>query len=474
MSSPLDAVVVGSGPNGLAAAIALARQGLSVRVFEGHERPGGGARTAERTLPGFHHDVCAAVHPMGLASPFFRELGLERHGLEWIHPEFPLAHPLDDGAAAVMERSVEATAARFDAASGRNYRRLFEPFLPHFDALMEDLLAPLRIPRHPVLMARFGLRLPPSALAAARSWFTDEKARALLAGNAAHSVLPLDAPLSSNAIGLMLMLAGHAKGWPIARGGSERLVEALLAELESLGGSIETNRPIQSFQDLPQARYYFFDTTPAALVRLAGERLPSAYARRLLRFRHGPGIFKLDYALRGPVPWTAPECRRAATVHVGGSLDEIARAEREVSQGIHPERPFVLTAQPSLFDSSRAPEGQHTFWAYCHVPAGSRVDMTARIEAQIERFAPGFRDLILARRRLNCVEAERYNPNLVGGDIVGGMADWRQLLTRPVVSWRPHATPNPSLYLCSASTPPGGGVHGMCGYWAVQTALGTR
>lgn len=472
MKDQLDAVVVGSGPNGLAAAIALAREGFSVRVIEGHDRPGGGARSAELTLPGFRHDVCSAVHPMGLASPFFRELGLERHGLEWIHPDLPLAHPLDRGEVAVMERSVEATAARFDAVSGRAYRRLFAPLLPHFDELMEDLLAPLRLPRHPWAMAAFGLRLPPSALAAARAWFTDEKARALLAGNAAHSVLPLDSPISTNAVGLALLLAGHAKGWPIAKGGSQSIVAALVAELEAHGGSVETNRPIRSMKDLPNARSYLFDTTPAALVRIAGDRLPARFARRLLRFRHGPGIFKIDYALSGPVPWTAPECRRAGTVHVGGSLDEIVRSEREANRGSHGERPFVLAAQQSLFDPTRAPQGKHTFWAYCHVPAGSTVDMTERIERQIERFAPGFRDLVLARHTMNCAEAERYNPNLIGGDIVGGAADWRQLLTRPVLGWRPHASPDPGIYLCSASTPPGAGVHGMCGYWAAREAIG--
>ncbi len=474
MSASLDAVVIGSGPNGLAAAVALAREGFSVRVLEGHDRPGGGARTSELTLPGFRHDVCSAIHPMGLASPFFRELGLERHGLEWIHPDFPVAHPLDGGVVAVMERSVEATAARFDEASGRAYRRLFGPLVPRFDELMEDLLAPPRLPRHPWSMAAFGLRLPPSSLAMARAWFTDERARALLAGNAAHSVLPLDSFLSTNAVGLMLMLAGHAKGWPIAKGGSQSIVAALIAELEANGGSVETGRRVLSMKDLPPAKAYLFDTSPSALVRIAGERLPERFAKRLLRFRHGPGIFKIDYALSGPVPWIAEECRRAGTVHVGGSLDEIARSEREANQGIHAERPFVLTAQQSLFDPTRAPEGKHTFWAYCHVPAGSTVDMTERIEAQIERFAPGFRDLVLARHTMNCADAERYNPNLIGGDIVGGAADWRQLLTRPVVGWRPHTTPDPGIFLCSSSTPPGGGVHGMCGYWAARAVIGRR
>jgi len=466
-----DAVVIGSGPNGLAAAIELARAGLSVKVIEGHERPGGGARTSELTLPGFHHDVCSAVHPMGLASPFLKSLDLGRHGLEWIHPEIALAHPLEGREAAVLVRSVAETADRFDPATARAYRRLFGPLVPRCDELMEDLLAPPRLPRHPLATMGFGLRALPSALAAARSWFSDEGARALLAGNAAHSMLPLDRPLSTNAIGLMLMLVGHAKGWPVAKGGSERIVDALVAELVSLGGSVETGRFIHSFGDLPEARTYLFDTSPSALVRIAGTRLPSSYTRRLLRYRHAPGIFKIDYALSGPVPWQDSLCTKAGTVHVGGSLDEIVRAEREVHVGIHPGKPFVLTAQQSLFDPTRAPEGKHTFWAYCHVPSGSTVDMTPVIEAQIERFAPGFRDLVLGRHTMNCADYERYNPNLIGGDIVGGSTDWRQLLTRPVMRWKPHTTPDPSIFLCSASTPPGGGVHGMCGYWAAREGI---
>lgn len=472
MRSTLDAVVVGSGPNGLAAAVTLARNGFSVRVIEGRAEPGGGARTEELTLPGFRHDVCSAIHPLGAASPLFRELGLERHGLEWIHPGFCLAHPLDGGEAAVLERSVEKTSDRFEAASARAYRRLFRPLLEGFDDLLGDLLAPpLRIPSHPWRMASFGLRALPSALAAARSWFADETARALLAGNAAHAALPLDAPLASNAVGLVLMLAGHARGWPLAKGGSARIVDALVAELKGLGGEVETGRRVDAMEDLPAARVTLFDTAPSAMARIAGSRLPAAYRERLGRYRHGPGIFKIDYALDGPVPWTAEECRRAGTVHAGGTLDEIARAEREVCRGIHPERPFVLAAQQSLFDPTRAPEGKHTFWAYCHVPAGSNVDMSGRIEAQIERFAPGFRDLVLARHLTTCADAERRNPNLVGGDIVGGATDWRQLLARPVARLRPHTTPNPSIFLASASTPPGAGVHGMCGDWAAREAI---
>lgn len=472
MSESYDAVIIGSGPNGLAAAVYLAREGASVLVIEGHDQIGGGTRTAELTLPGFHHDVCSAIHPMGVASPFLKTLPLDRFGLEWIHPEIPLAHPFDDGSAAVLLRSIGETAANFDAASGKNYRRLFEPLMGGFDETLIDLLAPLRWPGNPLGMMQFGLRALPSAMEAARVWFSDEKARALLAGNAAHSLLPLDRLLATNAIGLMLMLAGHACGWPVAKGGSGRITEALAAYLRSMGGVIETGRRIRTMGDLPPAKAYLFDTSPSALADIAGERLPESYRRRLRRFRHAPGVFKIDYALDGPVPWRAEACRRAGTVHVGGGIDEIVISERDANRGIHAERPFVLTAQQSLCDESRAPAGKETFWAYCHVPAGSTVDMTSAIERQIERFAPGFRDRVLARHKMNCADYERYNPNLIGGDIVGGMSDWRQLLTRPVVRAKPHTTPDPAIFLCSASTPPGAGVHGMCGYWAARDAMG--
>lgn len=472
MSESYDAVIIGAGPNGLAAAVYLAREGASVLVIEGHDQIGGGTRTAELTLPGFHHDVCSAIHPMGVASPFLKTLPLDRFGLEWIHPEIPLAHPFDDGSAAVLLRSIGETAANFDAASGKSYRRLFEPLMGGFDETLIDLLAPLRWPGNPLGMMQFGLRALPSAMEAARVWFSDEKARALLAGNAAHSLLPLDRLLATNAIGLMLMLAGHACGWPVAKGGSGRITDALAAYLRSMGGVIETGRRIRTMGDLPPAKAYLFDTSPSALADIAGERLPESYRRRLRRFRHAPGVFKIDYALDGPVPWRAEACRRAGTVHVGGGIDEIVISEREANRGIHAERPFVLTAQQSLCDESRAPAGKETFWAYCHVPAGSTVDMTSAIERQMERFAPGFRDRVLARHTMNCADYERYNPNLIGGDIVGGMSDWRQLLTRPVVRAKPHTTPDPAIFLCSASTPPGAGVHGMCGYWAARDAMG--
>jgi len=466
-----DAVVIGSGPNGLAAGVRLAQAGQSVLIVEAHERPGGGARTAELTLPGFHHDVCSAIHPMGLASPYFQTLPLAEHGLEWIHPEIPLAHPFDDGSAAVMHRSVDETAAQFDEATAKAYRLAFGYPSRHFDELIRDIFAPPGIPKHPIVGAQFGLRALPAALDAARLWFSDEKARGLLAGNAAHSVLPLDRLLATNAIGVLLMMAGHAHGWPVAKGGSVIIVNALLSYFASLGGKLETGWKVESIEELPKAKAYLFDTPPSAMSRISGERLPEKYRARLGRFRHGPGIFKIDYALDAPVPWTAEACRKAGTVHVGGTIDEIVVSEREAWEGRHCEKPFLLTAQQSLCDPSRAPEGKHTFWAYCHVPSGSTVDMTEVIEEQIERFAPGFREVVLARHTMNCLDYERYNPNLIGGDIVGGVADWRQLITRPVVSLKPHTTPADDIFLCSSSTPPGGGVHGMCGFWAAEAAL---
>lgn len=469
-----DAVIIGSGPNGLAAAIRLAQAGKKTLVIEGGETVGGGTRTSELTLPGFRHDVCSAVHPMGLASPFFQGLPLAEHGLEWIHPKLPLAHPLDGGDAAVMARSVGETAARFDKKSAAAYRRLFEPLVPLCADIIEDLLAPPKIPSHPVSVTRFGLRVLPAALDAARLWFSDEKAKALLAGNAAHSVLPLDRPLATNAVGLMLMLVGHAYGWPVAKGGSQAIADAMTTYLKTLGGEVVTNQWVDSLDELPKAGSYLFDTSPTGMAKIAGDRLPESYRRKLSRFRHGPGVFKIDYALSEPVPWTNADCRVAGTVHVGGSLDEIVKSEREMWEGIHSNAPFVLTSQPTVVDPSRAPEGKHVFWAYCHVPAYSTVDMTEVIERQIERFAPGFRDVVLERHTMNCRDYEAYNPNLVGGDIVGGVTDWRQLLTRPVVSLRPHATPNPAIFLCSSSTPPGGGVHGMGGYWAAGLAKRER
>jgi phytoene dehydrogenase-like protein len=463
-----DAVVVGSGPNGLAAAIELARQGRRVLLIEGAETVGGGTRSAALTLPGFVHDVCSAVHPMAVASPFFKTLPLAEHGLEWVDPALPLAHPLDDGTAAVLDRSVGATAESLGPDAGA-YRRLMGPLVDRAEGLFADLLGPFRIPRRPLAALRFGLRAVRSGKSLADAWFRAPAARALIAGLAAHAVLPLEQSPGA-AITLMLGIAGHAVGWPFPRGGAQRIADALASYFRSLGGEIVTGQCVLSVDELPPSRAVLLDVTPRQLLALAGHRLPGRYRRALGRYRYGPGVFKLDWALAGPIPWRAETCRRAGTVHVGGTLEEIAAAERAVFRGEHPERPFVLLAQPSLFDSTRAPKGKHTAWGYCHVPHGSTIDMTERIEAQIERFAPGFRDLILARHTMNTAAMERYNPNYVGGDISGGVADWRQLFTRPVVGLNVYATPAKGLYLCSSSTPPGGGVHGMCGYFAARAA----
>lgn len=464
-----DAIVVGSGPNGLAAAVTLARAGCRVLVLEGREAIGGGTRSAELTLPGFVHDVCSAIHPMGAASPLFRTLPLAEHGLEWIEPPAPLAHPFDDGTAAVLDRSIAATGGTL-GCDGRAYRTLMAPLVADWEKLAPEILGPLHVPRHPLVLARFGLRAIRSARGLAHSAFEGERARALFAGVAAHSMLPLEAPVSA-AVGLVLGISGHAVGWPLARGGSERIAWALAGVLRSLGGEIVTGVTVGAIDELPAARAVLFDVTPRQLLRIAGHRFPAAYRRQLEHYRYGPGVFKVDWALDGPIPWKATECTRAGTVHVGGTLEEIVAAGRAVWRGEPPEKPFVLVAQQSLFDAARAPQGKHTVWAYCHVPNGSTFDMTARIEAQIERFAPGFRDRVLARSVMPPASLEAYNPNYIGGDINGGVQDWRQLFTRPAPRLVPYATPASGLYLCSASTPPGGGVHGMCGYHAAVAAL---
>jgi phytoene dehydrogenase-like protein len=464
-----DAVVVGSGPNGLAAAITFARQGLAVLVLEASATIGGGTRTADLTLPGFLHDVCSAVHPFAVASSFLKSLPLANHGLELIHPPAPLAHPLDDGRTAMLERSVEETGHSLgrDASA---YRRLLQPFVGSAEALFADLIGPLKPPRHPILAIRFGFRAIQPASRLARAWFQDEPAKALLAGLAAHSILPLEF-WATSAIGLVLGLAGHAAGWPIVRGGSQNLSASLASYLRSLGGEIVTGKRVETLDELPPARVVLLDVTPRQVVQIAGHRLPSDYVRRLDRFRYGAGVFKLDWALSDPIPWRTSDCFRAGTVHIGGTLDEIAAAEADVGRGQHPERPFVLVSQPSLFDPSRAPSGHHTAWAYCHVPNGSTADMTERIEAQVERFAPGFRDVILARHVLAPADFASYNANYIGGDINGGAQDLRQLFTRPVARLVPYSTPLRGLYICSSSTPPGGGVHGLCGYYAARAAL---
>jgi phytoene dehydrogenase-like protein len=463
-----DAVVVGAGPNGLAAAITLARAGRSVLVLEAANTVGGGVRTAELTLPGFHHDVCSAIHALAKASPCFRELPLAAHGLELVQPPAPLAHPLDDGTAVLLERSVAETAAGL-GPDAEAYRKLMEPLVAGSGRLEPFLLGRSPIPRHPLAAARFGLLALRSAVGLAKR-FEGARAPALFAGIAAHSIQDLyRIPTASFA--LVLGLFAHTHGWPLVRGGSQRLADALAAHLRSLGGEIETGRRVASVDELPAAGLTLLDVTPRQVLELAGHRLPDRYARALRRYRYGPGVFKVDWALDGPVPWTAAECARAATVHLGGTLEEIAASERAVWRGEAPERPFVLAAQQSLFDDSRAPEGKHTLWAYCHVPNGSPVDMTERIEAQVERFAPGFRDRILGRSVRGPAEVERYDENYVGGDINGGVQDLRQLYTRPVVRLNPYATPVEGLYICSSSTPPGGGVHGLCGYYAARSAL---
>jgi phytoene dehydrogenase-like protein len=464
-----DAIVVGSGPNGLAAAITLAEVGRRVLLLEAAETVGGGCRSAELTLPGFVHDVCSAVHPLVAGSPFFRSLPLAEMGVELVDPEAPLAHPLPDGTAVTLERSVAATAAGL-GPDAEAYAGLMAPLVREAGALIEAVLAPpLRPPRHPLALARFapaGLR---SAVGLGRR-FSTEGARGLLAGLAAHSFRPLSAPLTGG-FGLLLGMLGHAVGWPLVRGGSGRLAEAMATRLVELGGEVTTGRRVASLDELPPARAVLLDVAPRQALDIVGARLPAAYRRRLARFRHGPGAFKVDWALAGPIPWRAPECGRAATVHLGGTMAEIAASEAAVAAGEHPERPYVLLAQPTLADHSRAPEGRHTGWAYCHVPNGSPVDMTERIERQVERFAPGFRDLILARSVRGPAALERENPNYVGGDIAGGLQDLRQILARPVARPDPYATPAAGVYLCSASTPPGGGVHGMCGHLAARSAL---
>ncbi|SPE57010.1 Protein p49 [Verrucomicrobia bacterium] len=465
-----DAVVVGSGPNGLAAAIRLAQEGWSVLVLEANETIGGGARSAELTLPGFVHDVCSAIHPLGLGSPFFAQLPLERQGLHWIQPEFALAHPLDDGKAVVLQRSVTETAREL-GRDGTAYSQLMSPLVSSWNALAQEILQPpLHLPRHPLLLARFGLLAVRSASELARARFKEEPARALLAGLAAHSFLPLEQRPSA-AFGLVLGVLGHAVGWPMARGGSQQIANALAAHLRSLGGEVAAHSPVASLDQLPLARAVLLDVTPRQFLRLAGDKTPPSYRRQLERYRYGPGVFKLDYALREPIPWKAAICGRAGTVHVGGTLTQIAAAEQAVAESHPPERPFVLVAQQSLFDKTRAPEGRHTAWAYCHVPNGSAFDMTERVENQMERFAPGFRDCVLARHVSNSADMERRNPNLVGGDINGGLADVWQLLARPIFGPAPYRTAIPGVYLCSSSTPPGGGVHGMCGFHAAETAL---
>jgi phytoene dehydrogenase-like protein len=460
-------VVVGSGPNGLAAAIVMAKAGRSVLILEAEDFVGGGARSAQLTLPGYVHDVCSAVHPMALASPFFRSLPLQEHGLEWIHPPFPLAHPRDDGAAVVLDRSLDATCESL-GADGRSYRNLVGPVAQNWGAIESAILGPLGIPRKPIAMSRFGLHAMQPAARLARNKFQTEAARTLFAGLAGHSIVPLE-KWGTAAIALVLAAVAHVYGWPIPKGGSQRIADALASYLRSLGGEIECGVRVESIGDLSSARTIFCDLTPRGFLNIGAQVLPANYQRALGRYKYGPGVFKIDWALSDPIPWKAKECARAGTIHVGASLEEIANSERAAWNGSQIDKPFVLVTQPSLFDSTRAPKDCHTAWAYCHVPNNSDCDMTSQIESQIETVAPGFEEAILARSIMGPAELQRHNANLVGGDISGGANNLMQLLLRP--TRRAYSTPYPGLYLCSSSTPPGGGVHGMCGYHAAMRAL---
>ncbi len=464
-----DAVVVGAGPNGLVAAIRLAGEGRHVTVFEAASRPGGGLRSEALTTPGFVHDVCSAVHPLALASPALRDLPLEQHGLRWLQPRVELAHPQDGGRAALVMRSVEETATGL-GDDGPAWRRLFDPLVAHADEIMGSILSPVSVPRAAVATARFGLAAVRSARSLTRQRFDEVGARALIAGSAAHAMMPLDAAGSAG-YGLVLTMLAHAVGWPVAEGGSQGIADALVAVLEDLGGTVVTGHEVRSLAELPSARSVLLDLTPRQVLRVAGDALPTRYARTLRNYRYGPGVFKVDWALDGPVPWSAPGVSDAATVHIGGTFEEIAAAEADVAAGRHPERPFVIFVQPGVIDASRAPHGAQTAWAYCHVPNGSTLDRTDAVESQIERFAPGFRDRIVARHTMDTVAMEAHDANYVGGDIAGGAGDIRQLVRRPVLSVQPWVTPVDGLYLCSSSTPPGAGVHGMCGWHAAGAVL---
>lgn len=463
-----DAVVVGSGPNGLASAILLQQHGLQVILIEGKDQVGGGLRTKELTLPGYLHDVCSAIHPLAVSSPYLQTLPLSKFGLEYIYPEISAAHPFDDGNAAILTSSLTGTASLL-GSDEQPYKRLIKPVVDTWPGIAPDVLGPLHWPKHPLAMARFGLKafLPATTLA---KQFKSTQARGLWAGMAAHAIQPLT-NLTTAAVALVLLSQGHSKGWPMPKGGSQQIANAMAAYFLSLGGKIETNTYITSMNQLPLAKAFLFDVTPRQLLQIAGHRFSSLYQYQLQRYKYGMGVFKVDWALNEPIPFTAAQCRQAGTIHLGGTLEEIAVGEQAMANGKHAEKPFVLLAQQSIFDSTRAPQGKHTAWAYCHVPHGSTTDMTTVIENQVERFAPGFKDLILARSTMNTRQMEDYNPNYIGGDINGGMLNLSQLFTRPALRWSPYRTSAKGLYICSSSTPPGGGVHGMCGYYAAKRVL---
>ncbi len=463
-----DAIVVGSGPNGLAAAIRLAQEGLSVKIFEASPTIGGGMRTKELIRPGYHHDVCSAIHPMAMASPYMQTLDLENYGLEWIHPEYPAAHPMDNDPAVILNRDFSRTAFELGEDEKR-YKNLVGPVVNNWKELTEDFLGPLSIPGSPFKLARFGLKgLQPACLLKKR--FKTERAQAMFAGLAAHSILKLN-EIATSAIGLVFFGAAHTGGWPLPKGGSQAIADSMAALFKSLGGEIETGFKVESLEQLPPSKAVLFDLTPHQVAKIASDKLPESYKKRLYKFRYGSGAFKIDYILKEPVPWKDPECGKAGTVHLGGTFDEIARSEKIMSEGGHPDDPFVLVAQQSLFDDSRTPDQKHTLWAYCHVPNGSTKDMTEAVENQFERFAPGFRDVIDEKITMNTEQFHSYNANYIGGDINGGRQDIWQLFSRPVSLFQPYAMPAEGLYFCSSSTPPGGGIHGMCGYHAANLAL---
>lgn len=468
MSYKYDAVVVGAGPNGLAAAIALQQKGLSVKILEAKSSIGGGMRSMPLTLPGFVHDLCSAVHPMGVYSPFFKSLPLQEHGLEWVFPEFALAHPFADGKAAVLAHSLTETAQSL-GIDGKAYVQFMEPLINSWDKIGKDLLGPIKIPAYPIEAAKFGVNAISSVVGLANRKFKDQYAKGFLAGLAAHSIRPLEHSVTS-AIGLVLAVVGHKIGWPFPKGGTQQLANALASYFTAIGGTIETDHKVTSFKELEFARVKLFDLTPQQLLNMADLRFSSLYELQLKNYRYGPGIFKIDYALREPVPFKASACNRAGTVHIGGTIEEIAEAERNVWEGKHPQNPFILFSQHSMFDATRAPEGKHTGWAYCHVPAGSTVDMTGAIEKRIEVFAPGFRDVVMERHVMNTQDLQTYNSNYIRGDITGGVTDIWQLFTRPTIRVSPYTTPLPDVYICSSSTPPGAGVHGLCGFYAAQRA----